>query len=266
MDRVLDLDLDFFVWPIAWSAKGGRLSEDEHTTATPEQVSRFLREQCGLSRRLPGRFVENHDDAFFAWRDWIADGVLSTPFEVVHVDAHADLGLHESAYLYLMTEFLDLPVGQRREPRRGPGALTAGSYLPFAIACRWLAKLVYVYPEDKRPPSVMARFPTLSGTAGNFESSVKRAPDLMPLLFKNCDTTTSTIQLRHYSDRSAMDGEPDEWALPLSYEPEVPFAAIPECEFRSDGFTHITLARSPDYTPRSADGLIPTIGRYIEPR
>ena len=107
--RILDLDLDFFVRPVHnWMPSEERLSESEYTCASPDEVEAFLEQQCGLSKtdRIPGRLCEEHVEAFDTWSEWIAAGTLTTPFEVVHVDAHADMGLGDSSYIYLLDELL----------------------------------------------------------------------------------------------------------------------------------------------------------------
>src|SRR6266851_1477060 len=50
MLTVLDLDLDFFVWPVVRGPVEGRPSDSDLACASPEQVRLFLEEQCGLSR------------------------------------------------------------------------------------------------------------------------------------------------------------------------------------------------------------------------
>jgi len=53
-----------------------------------------LEKRCGLSALtpLPGCEADEHVEAFGVWREWLRTGILSAPFEVVHVDAHSDLG------------------------------------------------------------------------------------------------------------------------------------------------------------------------------
>src|SRR5438445_1688144 len=117
MDTVLDLDLDFFVWPIAhWRSGRKRRSEaDCNYVASKEAVRGFLEQQCYLTTgsKLPGREVVEHPDAFRIWRQWLRDGRLSAPFRVIHVDAHADLGLGDPGWLYLTTDVLARPVARR---------------------------------------------------------------------------------------------------------------------------------------------------------
>jgi hypothetical protein len=40
--------------------------------------------------------------------------LIKAPFDMDHVDAHADHGLGDSSWVYLLTEILALPVGTTR--------------------------------------------------------------------------------------------------------------------------------------------------------
>jgi len=149
MQRILDLDLDFFLIDAAIlrGPDDGRLDGADFPPWRLEQVLAFLQDQCGLGEPLPGFVVENHGELFPRWREAIEAGQLKVPFHVTHVDAHADLGLGDSGYVYLMTSLLFEEPENRRHPTAGEGALADGNYLAFAIACRWLAGLVYVFNE-----------------------------------------------------------------------------------------------------------------------
>ena len=107
MTRILDLDLDFFVHEVVyWPDSDDRPDSDEHPVWAIDDVTAFLRGRCGLSGRLPGFVTENHGELFPRWRSAIRDGLLIAPFHVTHVDAHADLGLGDAGYVYLLTELL----------------------------------------------------------------------------------------------------------------------------------------------------------------
>lgn len=130
--HVLDLDLDFFVLPTEHFRSGHqRLPGSRFSCSRPEEVEQFLERQCGLSKseKIPGRFCIDHDEAFDTWREWISKGAIETPFDVDHVDAHADHGLGDSSWVYLLTEILALPVGKRAQPRRGLDGLNFGKLL-----------------------------------------------------------------------------------------------------------------------------------------
>ncbi len=103
-----------------------------------------MEQACRITAKLPGFVVEHHAELFACWREAIARGAMQPPFSVSHVDGHADLGLGDSGYMYLMTELLFLRPEERQFPMTGPGGLDDGNWLAFAIACRWVGDLVYV--------------------------------------------------------------------------------------------------------------------------
>jgi hypothetical protein len=281
-DKVLDIDLDAFVWPIAHWPPGGRLNSETYTPWSHDSVERFLTEQCALEQNtpLPGRRVRDHDEAFDTWLEWLEQGILAAPFEVIHVDAHADLGLGDSSWVYLMTELLAQPPQNRVNPRRGPSGLNAGSYLAFAVAAQWVGSLTYVYPPSpKIEPtadvseatpiqlqivhengSVEMQELRLSFSDGN--ENVNEPGDLHSYHFQDFDTQAGMLQLKYYANR------PDDPRLapPNRLEPPVPFRAVRIDQFAGGDFTHVILAESPDFTPPSADALLPAIEKFFRSR
>jgi hypothetical protein len=101
MHKILDLDLDFFVWPAFDDFGYGDVSKlprpDRNSfmhVAAEAEVRDFLEVHCGLSTEhpLPGHEAQEHVDASTTWREWLTQGLLSEPFAVIHIDAHSDLG------------------------------------------------------------------------------------------------------------------------------------------------------------------------------
>lgn len=120
MQRVLDIDLDFFAEGVAHyrDPEHGRLDAEEYPPWPRDDAMRFLRDRCRLDEALPGSAVEHHGQVFAKWRQLIVDGVLTPPFHVTHVDAHGDLSFGEIGYQALLTEVLHLPVDERRRRQR----------------------------------------------------------------------------------------------------------------------------------------------------
>jgi hypothetical protein len=59
----------------------------------------------GTAHRIPGRFVVHHDEAFDFWRELVAKH--HTQIDLVHIDAHADLGLgDDSSWVHIVSELL----------------------------------------------------------------------------------------------------------------------------------------------------------------
>jgi UPF0489 domain len=240
--RILDLDLDFFLSDIAFCCGGSsRLSSADYLPWSEERVRRFLENQCGLDRTnpIPGKVVTHHHEVFHDWRRLIEGGRLATPFDVVHIDAHADLGLGDSSYWYIMTDLLSRPVPERpRWAGASRNGLAASNYLAFGVACRWLSRIVYVrHPECR--------------------------DDLFPYYIERRDSGETFIELKYYGNVNFTElafGSPE----PLAVEPRVPLELIAGVDFSTrEPFTRIYLAQSPPYTPPEADALIPVIRQYI---
>lgn len=274
MHSVLDLDLDFFVWPIALDVEedGQRLDPQEYFPKSEQQVRSFLEGRCGLSttQRIPGRFVLHHMEAFSTLREWLEQDILAKPFDVVHVDANADLGsssgLINNSPRFFETELLRLPLEQRCSPRFGVDAVNSGNYLVAAIANRWINKLTYVYPADPTPcpPATIQAFARMEKLRRLRNDEDEWFPtDLPPYWFKSGDPNTRRIELKEYStngySRVGLS------TRPIHVEPEIPFDWVEGDKFQSSGFTHMVLAQSPSYTPQSADHLIQVISEYFTP-
>ncbi len=240
MQRILDLDLDFFLDGAAtWRGREhDRLEAADYPPWPLAQVFSFLRERCGLDRRLPGFVVEHHGELFPLWRDAIDVGLLTPPFHVTHVDAHADLGHGDFGYSYLMTSLLFEEPEHRRSPKEGDGGLEDGNYLSFAIACRWLSELVYVH----------------NGSSGG--------EDVLPYHMEGFNRRAENVQLISVRSRSELL---DNLMTPENFtvdhrEPTVPFQAVMWDQFQADHpFDFICLARSPPFTPPESDQIFDAI-------
>lgn len=266
MHRILDLDLDVFSWPIVhWPQGDGRPADSDHVIATGGDVQFFLEQQCSLSpsKKILGQEFTNHDEAFVVWRRWIREGNLVPPFDVIHVDAHADMGMGDSGYVYLLSDLLALPPDRRYEPRQAYDAMNAGNYLMFAVANRWINSLTYVFPW---------RQPWACNWKSGFDETIKPfggdgAPgDLMVMHFRDGDWKTKLIELKHCTKEAlnACLGRRNLQPV-IATEPPVPFDFTPVRDFRSTNLTHLVVAQSPKYAPPSADALLPIIRDYFSP-
>ena len=237
---VLDLDLDFFLNKIAYDAgaEGGRLPEDEYSPWSLMELRNFLEYQCKLSVEtpIPGTIVERHDEAFFLWRELLRKGQLTRPFDVVHVDAHADLGCGDESYVYLMQEILNRPRHGREDPETGKDKLNPGSYLAFAVACEWIRGLTYVYH-----PSV----------GNDLHGWMVTNPGFLEL--RACDPEIDLVL--DLLSRKA----PGKVVL------SIPFACARADEYTNDSssFDFITLCHSKEFTPSTSDALLDVMREYI---
>jgi hypothetical protein len=91
--------------------------------------------------------------------------------------------------------------------------------------------------------------------------------DVHPYFFRDGNSKDGPIELPYYTydqlHSRMMSSEPP--PEPLHWEPAVANAYVPSGSFSGSGFTHLILARSPGYTPATADELIPVIERYFYP-
>jgi hypothetical protein len=242
---ILDLDLDFFLDVISDSKPdGGRLDGRDYHPWTEEEVVDFLEKRCGLSRTKPikGIIVEKHHEAFFYWRNLVLEGQLKVPFEVVHIDAHSDLGKCDWGFIYLMGELLHNPPEERTHPKVDEVfGLGEGNYLAFAVACRWIRKITFVlHPQWKSDA------------------------DLLDLHFKDFDINSGYLQLKKYLESDVYRLGATGTFEPLDFEPQIPFEMIPSLEYKNNRrFSFMILSHSPDYTPKTSDNLIPIIKTYM---
>lgn len=238
--KILDLDLDFFIDDIRieYLRCEGRFNTSSPWTEM--QVISFLEDQCGLSKdnRVPGRIVSQHHEAFFFWRELIQNNSLQSPFELVHVDAHSDMGYADlTAMYYIMGELLHKPVKDRINI--DSSKINCGNYIVFAAACRWLSNVMFV-------------------------THPKWHDDLSRFYFKEGNTNSNALQLRKYNNPHVLDFGQIELPVPAELEPEIPFTIIKKDEsFNVQDFSYIILSHSPEYTPESADSLLEIFKEYI---
>ena len=243
---MLDLDLDFFLDDITYSRRlKRRLRRDRYHPWPEDQVRYFLEIRCGLStqKKIKGRFVTNHHEAFYFWEELLAKNLLTAPFEVTHVDAHADLGAGDGSWKYIMGELLHLPPEERANPRSGGYyGLHEGNYLAFALACRWISRLTFVLHSLWRYDLIVYYFKDFYIPTGLLQLKKYPKKELNRKFHKNCMKTT-----------------------PLAVEPEIPYERIRYYNYKTlRPFSFMVLSHSPPYTPKTADALIPIIKEYFE--
>ena len=232
MMKVLDLDMDFFLTDACPLAPLGERPPEACARAySDEQVIAFLEEQCGLSRAhpVPGRIFATHDQALDFWQEQMKAGKLETPFDVVHVDTHSDLAFGPPG-----TDFV-LKAVLTRNPRtraalsgyREGKKLDEANYLLFALAFRWIRRLVYVR-NPKSHQDIPAR---LLDSDGN----IQLRSDISALM-------------------EAMNGR----------EPTIPFEVFDDYRlFHENGYDFVTMAQSPRYAPASADRIMQLLRPYL---
>lgn len=230
--RVLDLDMDFFLSAPCPLAKYGERPDESCAEAySDEEVVRFLEEQCGLSRArpVPGAIFDTHDKALDFWKARLAEGSLTAPFEVAHVDTHSDLAFGPPGPAYVMNVVLSRPteIRERIEMYREAVELDEANYLLFALSFRWISRLTYV-----RNPK-----------------SYQDVPEQLLNEERN-------IHLRSFVSK-LFEGK-------NGLEPVIPFEVYDDYrQFQGNGYDFVTMAQSPRYAPRSADRIMRIVRKYL---
>ena len=230
--RVLDLDMDFFLSdPCPLAPLGERPEESCARVWSDEEVIRFLEEQCGLSTQkpVPGAIFDTHDKALDFWQARLADGSLSAPFEVVHVDTHSDLAFGPPGTNYVLNVVLSRRPCDRAavDVYRRAVELDEANYLLFALAFRWIDRLTYV----RNPKSHQDIPRQLLGGEGS-------------------------IHLRSFISQMMETKN--------GAEPVIPFDVYDDYrQFRQHGYDFVTMAQSPRYAPASADRIMEIVRRYM---
>tara|TARA_R110002072_G_scaffold273413_2_gene434280 strand:- start:3637 stop:4398 length:762 start_codon:yes stop_codon:yes gene_type:complete len=246
MQRILDIDLDVFVTPIGTIHADNRLSDDNYSVFSRDQVRTFLEGQCGLRRDspTPGKIFEEHDEVFDHVKHLIDNGQLKTPFELVHVDAHADMGAGQwLPYEYLFTDLMRRPVSERQSPTRGDAGLNRGTFVLFLAACEWLGAIHYVHHPDEDMD--------FSEVLLSFDLEADQ------LLFQIPSCTSE--QFARWRPPFTAAARPADWQLGTL----IPLNLTPRDQFSATDYDFAFLTRSPGFTPPAADPLFELISEYV---
>lgn len=263
--RILDLDMDYFMTKVESDVPeyyAGRLEEARFGQSVwpAEKVISFLENNLGLSKasKLPGRIVTGHNEALFFWEELIVAGRLDTPFEVVHVDSHADLGLGTDTVAFIRRELLRWPVEERPKHSKHVNCSgreyseRIGDYLLYAIAYRWINKLTYCGNPH--------------GTKHDYSKLILKDFKVKLVFSKPVENTIQLLFDPAMASRPLSMDEPENAYIDSCIkEPEVPFLNIPTIEdvkYNGD-FDFVVLAQSPNYTPASADFIMDIFREYI---
>ncbi|MCB9555208.1 MAG: UPF0489 family protein [Deltaproteobacteria bacterium] len=177
-------------------------------------------------------------------RGLIDDGHLAVPLRLIHIDAHADLGMGDAAYIFLITDLLHRPLGERADNFPDDDGLTSGNWLAFAIANQWVSQLLFPQRDDEADDF----FP--------FYWDPKQPEELrMRAATKN--QVDDVI-----SGRSSID---DFRVNVPATEPPVSMHRPPLSELHEGPADFMFVCRSPNYSPAAADPLFDRVCERIQP-
>lgn len=237
---VLDLDLDVFVSPVV-NGNGDanyRAKSGEHQVVPEAEIMATLAKlELSPDRKTPGAFFEHHREAYFFWRDLVNSGRLKVPFDVVHVDAHSDLG-NGARTVALCERWAAIPnkLGENLG-----GRVNSANYLGFALMNGWVRALLNI----RRPDS----------------------PSDVPLfLYKDFDPSTWRFTMKRFAvGEVARTCEAHFAGATYDVLHEVRYAESTVTEFKSIGRKpdFVFFARSPAFTPVEIDAFEPYVRSCI---
>ncbi len=250
---VLDLDLDFF--------QDGRITDgycgqkDRVSAWTEDRVREYLETNLKLSKskKIKGRIVNKHNEAFDYWNELIHQGFLTIPFSVDHVDAHSDLGFGGSwwdvFFNTLVYTYFDKPSDFPKNE------MTEGNYLCYAIAKQWLEKLNYIYNNTEK-----------NGDGSDaFDGS-----DVFRLMWKDAEIGANFIQICKFAPAlDAYDLMDADYTKALNkrcdYGKDIPFNRYAGSQFiTNSNYDFINLAISPDFIVEDSRKNIDVIKEYMD--
>lgn len=247
--RILDIDMDFFLDDVAHfkSFDGERLNDEDYKPWSVEAVKDYLENNCGLNRfsKVKGAIFTEHIGVFHVLRELVDKKLVHLPFDIIHIDAHADLGLGDSAWHYIYSTLLSFKKEERLNIiidnliKNKFGKVSSGNYLLYMIALEWINNLTYVpHPSEL-------------------------GDDYPQLIMKEFNDSCNIIQLKNYNcNISFHDLKRKE------FEPqyEVPFNVVRKyTDFKNvHPFDYVFFSQSISYTPASADILLDVFKNYID--
>lgn len=260
---VLHIDVDFFVDPVVYDRTdtGPRPSGRQFRAERWDAVRSFVEDQCLLDTRrpLPGAAVIHNDEVFGALERALASGALTRPFELIHVDAHADLGIgaHDRSFERISTDVLHRPVEARPDGvRSGAGALGFGNWLAYSLACRWIDRITIVrHPRagDDLHPAYFVEYltPSWQPRPASRELHIRMQP---------------LTREEHHTRAWQRTGR---WGRKLTHEieaPLIPARIVERAAFQLERAPdYLFLCLSPGYSPPSMDRGFRSLSRYLRP-
>jgi hypothetical protein len=256
--RVLNLDLDFFLNDRVTNRPDDPNRRPDDRDLVPwqaEDVVSFLENELNLKKPIPGKVVVSHHEVFFEWRTRIERDALTTPFFICHVDAHSDMGLGFPSWVYLHSDFLELPLIQRRYPQEGDWGLNFGSFMSFAIGNRWFSDIDFVVPPFWKDDIGQNGLADDSLTRDMLKAGCQVKVQLMHAPREQIEACVRAG--RSFTKIRRDVGEP---IVPLNILPRSSIAGRYDVQEWDFAF----LSHSPGYVPRAADSLRDVIGSYIQ--
>lgn len=247
---LLSIDLDFFVTPrpmLAAPATARLPEEDGQLVAEPAALG-FLAQRCHLepSSPRPGAVIRDHDEIVSVVEYCLEEQLLVAPLDLVHLDAHADMGMSRSgtAWTACVEVLHKIPRILVEDRARCRDNLDMGNWLVYLAAFGWLRRVTHLK------------------WSGHHD-------DLHHLYFRGGVARPGLpIEIVPINDPANyfFNAENRERDTRRSIVPPIPLDLPTRSEFKMARAPDVVvLAQSPRYTPESADALFLRLSDLLSP-
>ena len=252
--RVLDIDLDFFMHGVVYNVpckQKRRQSKKQYHAWSIKETEKYLKENLKLKTKRPGMVYDDHRDLFIILENLIDDKSISTPFELVHVDSHADMGnVFDGSLNKTLTDYAGRTKrGMLNKSTKlyDNNSLNCSNHLLYILLNRWIRKLTYV----KNPESD-------SGDIHIFYK-YKGKEDARYLQF--CQYNTELFEAPKFIRFSPNFSR----YKPVKCHRKIEYNEFISWQYENNRkYDFIFLATSKGYTTEQSDSLIPYIREYID--
>ncbi|MGD1836974.1 MAG: hypothetical protein ACPKPY_02810 [Nitrososphaeraceae archaeon] len=158
MNKILDIDIDFFMNKIFYKNKKLDKIADDYKFWDIEDIHSYLKINCNLeNKKHVGASFLKHVELFYYLRDLILSNKLEVPFDIIHIDSHADLSYSfDLSGEFISQEWIYKSLKERIFPENispknsiyNSVRMDSTNFLYYMIACEWINSITYVYNED----------------------------------------------------------------------------------------------------------------------
>ncbi len=273
---VFDIDLDFFMDKQIGAEADLSLHRRFKWNNNIHQwksLDSFMRQfQTAIHPSAEFHIVENHQDILEYWTQNIRKGKLTTPFTIVHFDAHIDLyvGRRQDDYYESLS-----PKKVLNNPSIFKKVAEEDNFLWWPIRFGWVQRILWV-----KPPSLPLYFLGKKELSPLFQPSfrdlkIRQIDKRMQAILKEEDVTHPLLlspshkqeyeelekQLRYlkYKKPFVCTRFNKKWIMSLHY--------LEDLSFPKNSVYFVSLAHSPRYVPQKADAVFNDfMKKYILPQ
>ena len=203
----------------------------------------------GSERKVPAILCVYHDEVLYHCEELTRRQLLTKPFDLVHVDAHGDMGTGDSGWVEILERAASPDAVRRCLTTDCCNRIGIGNYVSYMALLRMPSSLTYVH----NPASCDDLFQGFL----NGDRTLMRIPVWSD--DENAFDDAKHVVLMNPA-RSLYSFE-----FGLRRERKIPFSKTPaDDSCAKEPFDIAFLAQSPNYTPVESDEVIEVLGDYLD--